>query len=65
MIAAYRAGVGHDNSALVDEVRAAMRPSYHGFPIFLVGQFMQSINCRRWRRSVDRRKDKDSEELSE
>jgi hypothetical protein len=57
--------IGHDNSAPVDEVRATMRPLYYGFPIFLVWQFMQSINRRRWRRRADRKKDKDSEELSE
>ena len=65
MIAAYGARVGYDTSALVDEVRAAMCPSYYGFPIFLVGQFMQSIYRRRWRRWVDREKDRDPEGFSE
>jgi hypothetical protein len=37
MIAAYGARVGYDTSALVDEVRAAMCPSYYGFPIFPSG----------------------------
>ena len=64
MIAAYRAGVGHDTAALVDEVRAAMRPAYLGIPIFLVGQLIHSIFRwrRRRRRSADNKENADSEE---